>query len=45
MNATEMSTTSDPKSLQLAALANKYVMKNVSGVPANKSSQSPSALN
>ena len=31
--------------LQLAALANKYLMKNVSGVPSNRSSQSPSALN
>ena len=36
-NATEMSMTRIPKSLQLAAFANKYLMKNVSGVPANMS--------
>ena len=43
--ATLISTTRNPKSLQLAALANKYMMKNVSGVPANKSCLSRSALN
>ena len=36
MNATEMPMTKIPKSLQLAAYANKYFMKEVSGVPANK---------
>ena len=44
INATLMSTTSLPKSLQLAALANK-VMKNVSGFLTNKSSMRHSALN
>ena len=44
INATLMSTTSIPKSLQLAALANK-VMKNVSGFLTNKSSMRHSALN